>query len=349
MASGVFTLSASGLGLLALLFLAGAALSYGLLRLLRPLLQRHAVAHPNARSSHKIPTPQGGGFGVVTATVIVVSAATLLFPALAGAGQQLLWLVLSAAILVAIVGAVDDVYAIPVLPRLALQGVAITMVLASVPSDLRLLDTIPFWLERALVAIAMLWFVNLVNFMDGIDWITVAEIIPVSGGLAVIGALGALSAMETMVAITLCGAVAGFAPLNKPVAKLFLGDVGSLATGLTVGWLLVMLALRGHIAAALLLPLYYLADATITLLRRLLAGEAIWKAHRTHFYQRALDLGFDVSGVVARIFATNLCLVALAIVTIWSPGPAVQIVALIFGAAEVGVLLYLLSRPQNPQ
>jgi UDP-N-acetylmuramyl pentapeptide phosphotransferase/UDP-N-acetylglucosamine-1-phosphate transferase len=343
MGSGVITASASGFGILAVLFLAAAGISYGLLRLLRPLLQRHALAHPNARSSHKIPTPQGGGVGVVAATVAVVSAASLILPALAGSGQQPLWLVLSAAVLVAIVGAVDDVYAIPVLPRLALQVVAIAIVLASVPGDLHIVAAVPFGLERVLIAIAMLWFVNLVNFMDGIDWITVAEIVPV------IGALGALSPAETVVAITLCGAVAGFAPLNKPVAKLFLGDVGSLAIGLVTGWLLVMLALRGHIAAAVLLPLYYLTDATFTLLRRLLAGEPIWKAHRTHFYQRALDLGFDVRGVVARVLAANLCLVALAALTIRSASPAAQIAALVLGAATVGVLLYLLSRPQRPQ
>ena len=84
----------------------------------------------------------------------------------------------------------------------------------------------------------------------------------------------------------------GFAPFNKPVARMFLGDVGSLPIGLLFGWLLIVLAGRGHLAAALLLPLYYLADATITLLRRFAAGEPIMQAHRSHFYQRAIGRRF---------------------------------------------------------
>ena len=120
-----------------------------------------------------------------------------------------------------------------------------------------------------MLLIAGLWFVNLVNFMDGIDWMTVAEIVPITAALVAASASSAPSAMASLVALALGGAMLGFAPFNRPVAKLFLGDVGSLPIGLLIGWLLVLLAGNGHLAAALLLPLYYLADATLTLLRRL--------------------------------------------------------------------------------
>ena len=109
-----------------------------------------------------------------------------------------------------------------------------------------------------------------------------------------------------LVALALLGAMLGFAPFNRPVARLFLGDVGSLPIGLLLGWLLVLLAGDGHLAAALLLPLYYLADATITLGRRWPEGERVWQAHRTHFYQRATDRGFSVQQIVARVFVVNL-------------------------------------------
>src|SRR4029077_15515318 len=128
-----------------------------------------------------------------------------------------------------------------------------------------------------------------VNFMGGIDWMTVAEMVPLTAGLAVIGLLGALPPEGIVVALSLNGAILGFAPFNRPTAKLFLGDVGSLPIGLLTGWLLVLLAGSGHLTAALLLPLYYLADATLTLLRRLSNGERVWQAHRTHYYQRATD------------------------------------------------------------
>ena len=103
--------------------------------------------------------------------------------------------------------------------------------------------------------------------------------------------------IPAVTAATLCGALIGFAFFNKPVAKLFLGDVGSLPIGLLVGWLLLQLAGTGALAAAILLPLYYLMDATITLLRRLARREKVWEAHRSHFYQQATANGFSVMAV----------------------------------------------------
>ncbi|HZP76288.1 MAG TPA: glycosyltransferase family 4 protein [Pseudolabrys sp.] len=320
---------------------AAAAISFGILVILRPMLQRHALAHPNARSSHKVPTPQGGGIGVVVATLLVGLAAFALWASLE---LGTLSVVLSAAVLIAVVGGLDDVYTIPVLPRLALQAVAIAIVLTALPNGLRLLPILPGWAERVLLLIALLWFVNLVNFMDGLDWITVAEMVPVTAGVALIGALGVLSGGETIMALALCGALAGFAPLNRPVAKIFLGDVGSLAIGLLVGWLLALTALRGHLAAALLLPLYYLADASITLLRRLARGEPIWRAHRTHFYQRATEHGWSVLQIVGRVFFVNIVLAALAVATIVWPGVGAQLGAMVVGTAVVAALLYALSR-----
>ena len=138
------------------------------------------------------------------------------------------------------------------------------------------------------------WAVNLTNFMDGIDWITVAEVVPVTAGLTLFGLMEALPQSAFVVALALLGATLGFAPFNRPVARLFLGDVGSLPVGLLLFWLLVTLAGRGFVIAALLLPLYYLADATITLIRRASRGENVFEAHRSHFYQHATKAGWPV-------------------------------------------------------
>src|ERR1051326_2361918 len=166
-----------------LLVVVAAALSAGLIVVLLPALRRHALARPNARSSHVEPTPQGGGIAVVVAIAIVALAAvTLTSPP--GERVQLAW-VLGAAALIAAVGAVDDMRAIPVLPRLLLQALAVAVVIAALPAELRVVPALPWWLERAFLALAALWFVNLVNFMDGIDWMTVAETVPVAGGLVV--------------------------------------------------------------------------------------------------------------------------------------------------------------------
>ena len=102
------------------------------------------------------------------------------------------------------------------------------------------------------------WFVNLVNFMDGIDWMTVAEAVPITAAIVVLGLAGIVTPLAMLVALALLGAILGFAPFNRPVARLFLGDVGSLPIGLMLGWLLLdsrhRRPARGGAAAAALLP-----------------------------------------------------------------------------------------------
>lgn len=312
--------------------------------LLRPLLQRYALARPNARSSHRIPTPQGGGLAVIIATIAAVACSGLLSgPA---ASSELLALFV-ATVLLAFVGAYDDLRTISVLPRLLMQAAAVGIVLAALPAEFHLFPALPVWAERTLLLIAGLWFVNLVNFMDGLDWMTVAEVVPVMGALVLFGLCGQLPTVPTMIALALGGAMIGFAPFNKPVAKLFLGDVGSLPIGLLMGWCLLQLANNGHLAAALLLPLYYLADATLTLLRRLIKGEAVWVAHRSHFYQQATDNGFSVIQVVRDVFILNIALAAFAAVTIWMKSPSVQVIMLLLGLGAVTVVLRRFYRPRK--
>jgi UDP-N-acetylmuramyl pentapeptide phosphotransferase/UDP-N-acetylglucosamine-1-phosphate transferase len=180
--------------------------------------------------------------------------------------------------------------------------------------------------------------------MDGIDWMSVAEFAPVAGALAVFGLFGWIGPVPAVVAAALLGAILGFAPFNRPVAKLFLGDVGSLPLGLLLGWLLLELAAKGHAAAALILPLYYLADATATLVRRIATGEPFWRPHRTHFYQRATDRGFTVPEIINRVFAVNLALAALALVTVTASTRLVSAAALVAAAVLVAGLLLTFVR-----
>ena len=223
------------------------------------------------------------------------------------------------------------------LPRLLLQGAAVAAVIFTASSDLRIVAACPLWIERGLLLLAGLWFVNLVNFMDGLDWMTVAEVVPITAALLLLGSLREFPAPATLVAAALCGAMIGFAPFNRPVAKIFLGDVGSLPIGLLLGWCLLQLGYDGHYAAALLLPMYYLFDATATLLRRMARREAFWAAHRSHFYQRATDNGFTVWRVVGEVFALNVVLAALAIGSVAANSIAVEGVLLIAGVYRNGV------------
>ena len=325
-------------------FLAAAAICAGLLLLLRPWLARYALARPNARSSHKVPTPQGGGIAVVAATTIVVVVAETFFPIQLG-DQLRLSIVFASAIGLTLVGVTDDLRPLDAIPRLMLQTAAVAAVVATLPADMHIVPGVPWWLDRAFMLVGGVWLVNLVNFMDGIDWMSVAEIVPATAALGLFGLIGVLPPDATLVALAMCGAMIGFAPFNRPVAQIFLGDVGSLPIGLLLGWLLAVLAGGGHFAAAALLPLYYLADATITLMRRLVNGEPIMQAHRSHFYQRALDNGSSVNQIVARVFALNVALGLLALVTLLSGSALVGVAAFVTGLVLVALLLAAFSRP----
>jgi UDP-N-acetylmuramyl pentapeptide phosphotransferase/UDP-N-acetylglucosamine-1-phosphate transferase len=322
---------------------AAAVLSAGITGAIRPLLLKHALARPNARSSHRIPTPQGAGIAVIAATLVVAGAIIAGIDSNSNSPVA----VFGATMFLAVVGFADDLKSMPVLTRLTLQAIAVGAILFASPADLRILPAVPLWIERGLLLLAGLWFVNLVNFMDGLDWMTVAEVVPITAAMVILGLLGEFPKSAALVAAALCGAMIGFAPFNRPVATIFLGDVGSLPIGLLLGWCLLQLAWHQHFAAALLLPLYYLSDATVTLLRRMTRGEPFWAAHRSHFYQRATDNGLTVSRVVSEVFALNLGLAALAIASTKIQTPAIEAVLISAGGAAVAFSMARFSRRRS--
>jgi UDP-N-acetylmuramyl pentapeptide phosphotransferase/UDP-N-acetylglucosamine-1-phosphate transferase len=321
--------------------IAAAMLSAVVTWAIRPLLLRHALARPNARSSHHVPTPQGAGIAVIAATLVVGGAIMVC----AGTTDLKVPVAMFAASLfIAIVGFADDVKSIDVLPRLLLQAAAVGAIIFTSSGDLRIAPACPLWIERGLLLLAGLWFVNLVNFMDGLDLMTVAEVVPITAAMVMLGISADFPASATLVAAALCGAMLGFAPFNRPVAKIFLGDVGSLPIGLLLGWCLLQLALHGQFAAALLLPMYYLFDATVTLLRRMARREPFWAAHRSHFYQRATDNGFSVWRVVREVFALNVVLAALAVGSVAAQSATAKILLLLIGSLATASLLYRFSQ-----
>ncbi len=320
---------------------AAAMLSAALTWALLPWLLRHTLAKPNARSSHRVPTPQGAGIAVIGATLVVTCALVARADAV---NLNIVAAIFAASLFMAIVGFADDVKSIPVLPRLILQAVAVGTIVLTAPGELRIVPACPLWIERGLLLLAGLWFVNLVNFMDGLDWMTVAEVVPITAAMVLLGWFGEFPRSATIVAAALCGAMVGFAPFNRPVAKVFLGDVGSLPIGLLLGWCLLQLAYNQQIVAALLLPLYYLSDATVTLLRRLKRGERFWTAHRSHFYQRATENGLTVLRVVSEVFALNVTLAVLAFGSIMTQSAMVRTLLLIAGGLATALVMYRFSR-----
>src|SRR5262249_3508936 len=149
------------------------------------------------------------------------------------------------------------------------------------------------------IALLWIWWINLFNFMDGIDGLAGSEAAAIGGGLLLFANLSAAADPDLVLpAAVLTGAAVRFLAWDWSPAQIFLGDVGSAPLGYLLGYLLLGFAARGHWKIALILPLYFLADATITLGRRLLRGERVWQAHRDHYYQRAVRHGLSHSAVV---------------------------------------------------
>ncbi len=290
------------------MLLASGALSLIATGALIPLLRRGGVLdRPNRRSLHANPTPRGAGIAVVGAVLL-----GWLTVAASGRTNTAVVPVALAAVPLAVVCWLDDLYGLAPALKLMAQAAAVAIGKSALPR----VELISRWtdvpaLADVAVGLVWLWWVNLFNFMDGIDGLAGSEAAAIGAGLLLFAAVGAgVDPGLALLAAAVIGAALGFLRWNWSPARIFLGDVGSVPLGYLTGFLLIGLAVAGHWKIALILPLYFLADATVTLMRRLLRGERVWEAHREHFYQRAVAQGFGHAAVAARVVAADLLLVA---------------------------------------
>jgi UDP-N-acetylmuramyl pentapeptide phosphotransferase/UDP-N-acetylglucosamine-1-phosphate transferase len=313
-------------------------LSYLGTRLLVGILTRHAILdHPNHRSSHGSPTPHGGGIAVLAA---LLPAWLLIEQFMPGTPDGLL-VVVGGTIFLAVVSWIDDVRSLGPAVRLLAQATMVAVVLSLAPFTGPVFGGwLPPMVDLLLAALLWIWFINLFNFMDGIDGIAGVQSAGIGMGVFVAAKVGKLDVSWLALGLSVAAASVGFLRWNWHPAKIFLGDVGSIPLGFLLGWLLLGLAAAGYPAPAIILPAYFLADATITLGRRLLRGEKIWEAHREHFYQLAVQSGLRHDQVSGIIMVANIFLIALTLVAMRGlPWPAVS-----GAAAAVALLLFLLAK-----
>ncbi|KTC59821.1 MULTISPECIES: MraY family glycosyltransferase [Pseudomonas syringae group] len=261
--------------------------------LLTALLRKYALARslidiPNARSSHSIPTPRGGGVSIVVAFVIAMAI-------LAWVGHlsaSVFFAVVGSGGLVAVIGFMDDHGHIAARWRLLGHFLAAAWALfwldGLAPVDILGWTFTPGAVGQVLAAFYLVWMLNLYNFMDGIDGIAGIEAVTVCLGMSIIYALGDYVGLSWEV-LLLAAAVAGFLYWNFPPAKIFMGDAGSGFLGIVLG----VLSIQGSWASPQLLWCWlillgvFIVDATVTLVRRLLRREKLYEAHRSHAYQFA--------------------------------------------------------------
>lgn len=320
----------------------GAALSCLATRAVLSLLWRAAVLdHPNDRSSHVIPTPRGGGIAVIASVAAVALGAAMVTEAPAGG----LGIALALAIGLSAVSFIDDLRNLPAGLRLTAHGVAVAGGLWALDGQGAFAAYLPQPLDLALTALAWLWFINLYNFMDGIDGIVGSETGAIALGVGGLVLLGLAPATLLAPSAAVLGAALGFLVWNWHRAKVFLGDSGSIPLGFLMGYLLVATAAPGGpaLAAALVLPLVFVIDASATLIRRLARGKKPTEAHREHAYQRAVQGGWSHARVCVATIAANGALIALA----WWVAPAQPWIALLVGLVVAGVCYGVLLRIGN--
>lgn len=274
----------------------------------RYALKANLLDTPNRRSSHTIPTPRGGGL----AFVLVFLAGLIVLFEMDLMSRQALWAYTGAGAGVALIGFADDHRHIPPGWRLMAHFIAAgwgLFWLGGLPSLLIFgvsYDT--GWIGQALSILFLVWALNLYNFMDGIDGLAGIEAVTVCLGailLALTSAHGVNASVPSIMAVS----VAGFLWWNFPPAKIFMGDVGSGFLGIT----LALMAIEAAGVAPQLLWSWlillgvFIVDATLTLFRRLVRGEAVHEAHRSHAYQYASRYYRSHKAVTLCAGAINLC------------------------------------------
>lgn len=257
------------------------------------LLRRYALARniidvPNARSSHSIPTPRGGGVAIVASYLAALpflvwagSLSIAMAVALAGSGA-----------LIAALGFLDDHGHVAARWRLLGHFAASIWALCwlgGLPSVSMFGTVVDLgWVGHVLALFYLVWLLNLYNFMDGIDGIASVEALTVCLGVCLLYFL--VDAPELIGApAILAAAVAGFLFWNFPPARIFMGDAGSGFLGIILGVLSLQAAWHTSalLWAWLIMLGVFVIDATLTLLRRLLRGDKVYEAHRSHAYQFA--------------------------------------------------------------
>jgi Fuc2NAc and GlcNAc transferase len=305
--------------------LKGTVVSFLVSVVVTPLIRAAAVRwglldRPNLRSSHRDATPRGGGVALVAAVVASLSVTYPRWTPGAGAGA-----LFGGAVVIALVGLRDDRAGLMPLPKFALQLVAAALCVSGTGGLRRL--PLPPPLDVALgpvgIPLAVLWIVaviNFYNFLDGIDGL--AGIQGAVTGLGV--AWAGWHPLATVIGAAVSAACVGFLMFNWHPARIFMGDVGSGFLGYTFATLPLLAAPAGREEAVLFVGMslwLFLADASLTLGRRLARGARWHEAHREHLYQRLVILGSSQASVAAGIGA-GAALMTGAALLVWNPDRA---------------------------
>lgn len=271
-------------------------------------LQRQIMDIPNSRSSHSVPTPRGGGLAIVAVLLVMFVVMPMFYPDL----EFYAWLIVGACAPVALIGLWDDFHHVAARWRLLIHFVSLSFAviyLGKMPAiSLFGYSYEPGFLVAAAAVLSMVWLLNLFNFMDGIDGIAAMEVITAGIAIALLSWIVKSDSLYWILPLVMAFSAAGFMIWNFPPAKIFMGDVGSGFIGALLGVLAISASWvdQSLLWAWIILLGVFVVDATVTLLRRLLRGDKVYQAHRSHAYQYASRLYGSHLPVTIAVGAINL-------------------------------------------
>lgn len=293
--------------------LVSALATAALIRRLIPLLQRAAVIDvPNARSLHAVPVPRGAGLAIAV-VVLAVHVWLLASGRWSGTAPTVITAVAAG---FAALGWADDRASRGVALRFGAQALlSFVFVCGALPPDVS-------WPARALLCLAVMWAVNLFNFMDGADGLAGVQACAAGLGLSVLlGIEGHGGA--ALAALAIAGAALGFLRWNWHPARIFLGDAGSYFLGFELAALVMLSAPHARLPwPGLVLVAPFVIDASLTLTARAMRGVPLWRAHREHVYQRLVLNGWSPARVSTALAAMLMLLCWPAAAVAHAQGPA---------------------------
>ncbi len=300
---------------------------FSALKKIIPFLKKSSlIDHPSSRGNHVKSMPKGGGIILIPSIIISISLYFFIENTI-----NTKWLVFLLSIFfLFIVSLIDDIKSLPVSLRLTTHFICVLISVYFMKNDiiyflnntdfiikLNINESLLFYLLGSLIIFSWLWLINLFNFMDGMDGLNALQMIFLGLTINIISLMDYFDKNFQLLGLVIFSSFLAFFRHNKPLAKIFLGDSGSIPSGYIAGFVLIQSFLKqGPFFSILIILMYFILDSTITLIIRSIKKKNLFTAHSDHFYQRMIRKGYSHQYVLRKILFLLIILIIMSFISL---------------------------------
>ncbi len=300
---------------------------FSALKKIIPFLKKSSlIDHPSSRGNHVKSMPKGGGIILIPSIIISISLYFFIENTI-----NTKWLVFLLSIFfLFIVSLIDDIKSLPVSLRLTMHFICVLISVYFMKNDiiyflnntdfiikLNINESLLFYLLGSLIIFSWLWLINLFNFMDGMDGLNALQMIFLGLTINIISLMDYFDKNFQLLGLVIFSSFLAFFRHNKPLAKIFLGDSGSIPSGYIAGFVLIQSFLKqGPFFSILIILMYFILDSTITLIIRSIKKKNLFTAHSDHFYQRMIRKGYSHQYVLRKILFLLIILIIMSFISL---------------------------------